>query len=190
MVLQLVLLEHLDGEDVTLQLGEPLPDTHPQAVSEGDGSEGVSCVVLWTAAEPSLRPELERISEVVGVDHEVPGEEGDHGTPRDLVPAERDVKRSCSGDPGGRWCQSHTLLETGSQILQLLQLRLSDVPVLYHSPDLLVEELLLERIVGEVQEEEEISLGCEYSERCLFNKSMVVYEDAIPDTVNIMNIWI
>ena len=123
-------------------------------MSEGKGGEGVSLVVLRTASQPSLRSELESLREVLRVDHEVPGEAGDNGPPWDLVAAERNVVRDCSGKADNSRSQSHTLLETGSQILHPLQLRLSDVPVLYHGPDLLVEQLLLERIVGEVQEEE------------------------------------
>ena len=49
-VLQLVRLEDLDGDNEHLQLSEPHPNTLPRSVAERNVSEGMSLVVVGTAS--------------------------------------------------------------------------------------------------------------------------------------------
>ena len=155
LVLQAVPLEDLDHQNVGLQLGKSPPNAAPRSVAEGDVTEGVSLVVGLVTSEPSLRQELLRLAVLTG------GEAGDEdpvddaGPGGDLVVGEHEVPLSPPARPVGHRHQSEALLTGGPEVFHPPQRGLRHLPPGPHRlPDLLVQQLLLLRVGGQLVEQE------------------------------------
>ena len=132
-----------------MQLWAPWPKP------EGDVTEWVSLVLLLVTSQPSLRQESLRLAVLTGAEGGDEGPVDDAGPGGDVVVGEDEVPLSPPARPVGHRHQSEALLTGGPEVFHPPQRGLRHLPPGPHRvPDLLVQQLLLLRVGGQLVEQE------------------------------------
>merc|ERR1719481_2230850 len=97
-IFQLEPLQHFDDENVTLQLGKPLPNALPWSMGKWNRGIRMCCMLLRTASHPSLGDEFLWIWEMFGLPHGVHDEVTDNISFWYLISLKNHVHLCCSGE--------------------------------------------------------------------------------------------